>query len=175
MGLLDPITDLVFGDPPKASRSGAFPKAQLKALGTSYGDFLLDRLGTPVQDTEQFRLGSTAIRDALSMQSATARQRLGDAAITGGFADSGAVLAGMTDIERAQAQSYAQSVTELLLALEDRREQNVLPYLSEGAGESQGLQGLNITSELSRDNLQFGLLDMLLGSSGGSSGNPFGN
>lgn len=153
MGLFDSITGIFFGDAPEAKPSGAFPSDRLKKLGGSYGDFLINRLNTPAEKTMQFYLGKQAIRDALDEQGATARQRLGDTAVAGGFLDSGGVLEGMTDIERAQAQAYAGEITNLLLALEDRREQNVLPFLSQGAGEAAQLSGLNIQSGMAQDRL----------------------
>lgn len=159
-GLLDPVTDVLFGGSPSAGLSGAFPG--LGELGKEFSAFLLDRLKTPASETESYRYGTKAIRDALTATSKTARQRLGDTANTRGFLDSGAVYQGLTDIELAEAQSFAESVTALYLGLEDRREQNVLPYLSGGASESAQIQGINVQSSLSRDNLQAGLLTDLL-------------
>ena len=164
----------VFGDTPSAKPSGAFPKEQLEALGTGFGDFLLDRLNTPVTETETFDLGSQAIRDALSTQGATARQRLGDAANTGGFLDSGAVTGGLIDIERGQAQAFAQQMQQLILALEDRREQGILPFLSQGSAESTQIgianAGFESASQLQSRQQGHEVGMSFLGGGGGSSG-----
>ena len=144
-GLFGEVGTEIFGDAPKIKPSGAFP---IGTLGTDFQEFLSDRLNTPAAESEQFELGSKAIRDALTAQSATARQRLGDTANTGGFLDSGAVLQGQADIARVESQVFASELNNLLIALEDRREQNVLPFLSQGSGESVGIQSFNANAKL---------------------------
>jgi len=167
MGLFDPITDSLFGGTPQASPSGAFPG--LGELGGEFQKFLMDRLKDPA-GSSQFKLGSQVIRDALSTSGATARQRLGDAATTGGFLDSGVTASGLLDIERGQSQAFASSLSELLLGLEDRRDQGVLQFLSQGAGENTSIQGMNLQSQSARDSLQFGLIDKFAPSASGEGG-----
>jgi hypothetical protein len=125
------------GDP---GTSGSFPDN--RELGEAFQAFLLERLNTPPADTESFRLGSQAIRDAITTQSATARQRFGDAATTGGFLDSGALTSGLLDIDRAGSAAFASQIRDLLLALEDRRMEGVVPFLTGASGEHLGRAGL---------------------------------
>ena len=130
MGLFDTFTEGLFGGGDPGS-SGAFP---IGDLGGAMNEYLMQKLRTPAKDSTQFALGSQAIRDGISAQTATARQRFGDRATTGGFLDSGAVTSGMMDIDRAGTASYASSIRELLLGLEDRRAVGVLPFL-QGASQ----------------------------------------
>lgn len=150
-GLLDSVGGLLFGGVPSASRSGAFPGA--KELGRAAQEYLLGRLQTPAAESMQFQLGSQAIRDSLSQSAGAARQRLGDLAVNRGFMDSGAVTAGMLDIERTQASTYASQINNLLLALEESRMNNVLPFLGAASSENTAIQGMNMQAELARENL----------------------
>jgi hypothetical protein len=147
-GLVGNISSGLFGkvDPGRADVSGAFPG--LEDLGGEFSAFLQERLATPAEETKEFTLGSAAIRDALSGSSATARQRLGDISQTGGFLDSGAATRGLIDVERAEGEALGTALTNLLLGLEDRRTQGVLPFLGAGAGEQFNVNQLNIMSSL---------------------------
>jgi len=138
------VKDLFFNDSSRAGRSGAFPASwDLEGLGMDFNKFLQERLTTPVEQTKQFDLGSAAIRDQLTGLSATARQRLGDSASTGGFLDSGQVARGETDIARGEFQAMGEALTALILGLEGQRTDLVLPYLAAASGESVNIDQIN--------------------------------
>ena len=147
-GLFGGFTDLLFGK--AGGPESQFPGS--KELGSEFQKFLMDRLKTPVQDTEQFRLGRGAIRDATTDIAATARQRLGDAGVQGGFLDSGNLqLSGNLDIDRAELNAFGAAVRDLILGLEQQRVEGILPFLSGGqqaegqqSGFELGLRGQNI-------------------------------
>jgi hypothetical protein len=131
----------------------------LSELGEEYNKYLLELLREPVTETQQFELGSEAIRENLARTSAGARQRLGETAIAGGYGDSGAVLDASGDIDRAELQAFAAGLRDLLMGLEERRAAQVLPYLGLGVQENLGVEGVNIEAilamkELSRKKLQ---------------------
>jgi len=138
-----------FGRPPDEQfGSGAFAQDDLTQLGGEYADFLRERLRTPVTETERFRLGRGAIRDSLTASSATARQRLSDAGLAGGFADSGVMNRGNMDIDRAEMQAFSSSIRDLIMGLEDRRGAGVLPYLAAGSREHTQTTGINVGSQV---------------------------
>ena len=146
MGLLDGITGAIFGSAEAPGPSGAFPG--LGALGNEFQKYLLDRLRTPVEQTQQFRLGKASIRDSLTEASATARQRLGDRAVTGGFFDSGTVNRGLDDISRAELKASGIAIRDLILGLESQRAAQVLPFLSAGSGEHVNLGQLGLQADM---------------------------
>jgi hypothetical protein len=142
----------------KAKTSGAFGHSkQQKQLGGNYADFLIQRLGQDPTESPLFSLGADLIRDTLTQQSATARQRFGDASVQGGYMDSGVVTEGLIDIQRNEDASYASELTKLLIAVEERREQNVLPFLSGASQEHLQVKGMNIQAQ---SNLQSSVADM---------------
>lgn len=149
------------GSVPRAGASGAFQG--LPQLGGELQKYLLQRLQTPATESQEFKLGSAGIRDALETVSGAARQRLGDTATASGYLDSGVVRRGLTDIDRAELQSFSGAIRDLILGLEDRRSQGVLPYLAAGSGEQLGVSGQNIQAALGQrsQNLQF--IQSLLG------------
>lgn len=110
------------------------PFQNVDQIGQKFSQRLMERLGQPVEESQAFFYGSKAIRDSLSIQSATARQRLGDSAVAGGFMGSGAVQQGGLDIARGESFAFSQGIQELFLQLEDRREQDVLSFLSAASG-----------------------------------------
>ena len=134
----------LFGQRVRSGPSGAFQDVDV--IGKGFSNLLQERLFTPTRRSEAFQQGSTAIRDALSAQSATARQRLGDTAQAGGFLGSGAAQQGSLDIARGESMAFSQGIQELFLQLEDRRERNVLPFLSAASGETLSVDQLNIQS-----------------------------
>lgn len=139
MGLFDQMTQGLFGGGDPGS-SGSFPGN--REVGEALQRLLLERLNTPPSETEAYRLGSQAIRDAMTMETNTARQRYGDMATTGGFADSGALLSGLMGIDRAGAAAQAGELRNLLLGLESRRLEGVLPFLSGASEEHLGRAGI---------------------------------
>ena len=128
MAILDILTDSLFGGGTDVFGSG---------LGGEFGDFLSDRLATPASESEQFRTGSTALRDRLGSVAGAQRQRFSDRASAGGFQDSGAAITGIQNIDRQELGAFQGGLTDLLLGLEDRREQSVLGFLGGQAGEQQ--------------------------------------
>ena len=134
--------DVLFGGAgPKAKRTGGFVNQE--DLGESFSKFLQERLEGDVTDDPRFQQGSQAIRDALGNVSATQRQRLGDTSIAGGFRDSGVVDRGLGDIDRAEMQSFASAIRDLVMGFESERGEGVLPYLAGGAQENVNIFGLN--------------------------------
>lgn len=113
-------------------------------LGDDFRTFLQDRLNTPIQDTEQFRLGRESIRTGVEEIGGTARQRLGDTAATGGFQDSGAVGSGLREIDRAEIGAFAQGIRDLILGLEEQRTEGILPFLGGAAQENLGIAQFNL-------------------------------
>ena len=131
---------------------GNFPRSD--RLGLEFSQFLRQRLDTPVSETEEFRLGAKAIGEGASGIAKRARQRLGDAGVSGGFLDSGNLqLSGNLDIDRAELASFTGAIRELLLNLEDRRTEGILPFLSgaQGAFDARADRGVAKRGQ----NLQF--------------------
>jgi len=135
------VSDLFFSKSGGGSSSGAFQN--VSGIGMDFSEFLQERLNTPAEESIQFKLGSSAIRDALSAQTATARQRFGDSANTGGFVDSGAVNQGNLDISQAEFRAMGEAMTSLILGLEQQRTDLVLPFLAASSGESVNIKQLN--------------------------------
>ena len=127
MAILDILTDSLFGGGTDVFGSG---------LGGEFGDFLSDRLATPASESEQFRTGATALRDRVGAVAGAQRQRFSDRASAGGFQDSGAAITGIQDIDRQELGAFQGGLTDLLLGLEDRREQSVLGFLQGQSGEA---------------------------------------
>ena len=146
MGLVGSLYDIVLGGRAgHADLSGAFP---IGNLGTELQSYLMRRLKTPTAELPEFLMGSTAIRESLGRVSGEARQRLGDTATSRGFLDSGTVLSGIGDIDRAELESYSQGLRELFLGLELSKSEGVLPYLQSASNEFGSTQGLNIQRDL---------------------------
>ena len=155
MGLFDIIGG---GSIPDIKASGAF--GDLEEFGATLRARLLGELDDPT-GTEAFSRGSTAIREALSRQSATARQRLGDRAASGGFADSGVVNEGLSDIDRAELSATGNALSALILGIDDRAVGNALPFLFAGANEFSGAEMANLNASLQGRNQAFGLFQNL--------------
>jgi len=128
----------------KKATSHKGPFQNVDQIGQRYSQHILDRLQTPVEQSQAFFYGSKAIRDALSVSAETTRQRLGDTAQAGGFLGSGAVQQGNIDIERGKAMAMSQSINDLFLQLEDSREQDVLTFLSGASGREMQIRQQNI-------------------------------
>lgn len=160
MGLISEITGGIFDilggeDPRTLATSDAFQ--QLEPVGEAFSQLLLNRLQTRPEDTRAFGMLSESLREQLSRTAGAQRQRLGDTAQARGFLDSGAVFEGLADIDRAELEAFASGIRDILLGLEDRRTQNVLPFLSAAANESLGVGKANLQSELTQrgQNLDF--------------------
>jgi hypothetical protein len=140
-GIFGDQFDFVFGRGPEdIQTSGAFQ--QTGKVGKAFSDLLLERLMQSPEETETFRRFRGALGDQISRQGGAARQRLSDALVTGGSFDSGVRFAGIEDIDRAGIETFGRELNQLLLGLEDRRTQGVLPFLGGAAQENLGVQGL---------------------------------
>jgi len=135
------------------------PFQNVDQIGREYSQHILERLQTPVEQSQAFFYGSKAIRDALSGQAATTRQRLGDTAAAGGYLDSGAVHQGNLDIARGESMAMSQAVNDLFMQLEDRRERDILPFLSAFAGASLEKRG----QDVAKRGQEFGFAGDVLG------------
>jgi hypothetical protein len=111
---------------------------------------MLERLNQPVEESEAFMFGSQAIRDALTGEASGARQGLGQAATSGGFLDSGSVIQGDIDIGQAKQIAMADAIQQLFVELEDRRERDVLPFLTGYSNRQLGLRGQDIAERGAR-------------------------
>ena len=155
MAFFDFVTDLFLDDgPPDLKKSGAFQKTD--EIGAGFSQEILDLLG-PTGDSQAFKVGSNLIRDQLGKVSATQRQRLGDRGSSGGFSDSGAINRGLSDIDRAEFGATSTSLEKLILGIEDRKFNVVLPFLQAAANENLGVGSLNINKDLTErgQNAQF--------------------
>jgi hypothetical protein len=103
-------------------------------VGKSWGDYLNNLYATPVDQTQPYISGSTAIRDALSREAGGAQDALGRATQAGGYYDSGARLAGLGDINRQKMFAYGQSLSQLLASLEHDRMSAAAPFLASQIG-----------------------------------------
>ena len=121
-------------------------------LAEQYRSVLGERLRPVTEQPDYFR-AVQGLRDALDLQARTARQRLGDAAVTGGFADSGALIEGSLDIERASQGAFSSGLANILDALEARRTAGVLPFLS--ALSQEALGGAQLELQGRGQDLQF--------------------
>lgn len=166
-GLYDTLAGGV--DIPWANASEAWQN--VKGVGTAYSNLLLERLLTPPEQTKEFAGYSTALRDTLSREAGSARSRLSDAALGGGWYDSGARIAGLGDIDRAELESWAGGIRDILLGLDARRTAEVLPFLSGASGESVNIQNANIGAALGQRGQNLGVFNNAFSSffSGGGS------
>jgi hypothetical protein len=154
------VFDLLIGevDPASANTFTHDP------LAGALHSFLLQRLNTPATESLEFSLGSDAIREGLDRSSATARQRLQDQAIATGNLGGGAVFAGLQDIQRADVESFATGLRQLILGLEQRRTEGVIDFLRAKSAEQLGqvsadvaIRGQNLgLFSSTADNISFG-------------------
>lgn len=154
------------GSPGEVQTSGFFPRGLGQKLGRQYGRFLLERLRTPVEQSQAYTMGSSLIRDALSRSAGATRERLSGTALGQGWLDSGQFTSSLLDIERASGASEIQGLTNLFLELEARRTSEILPYLQTGASEFASVERTNaqIASQTRGQNLSF--MSQLLSSGG---------
>jgi hypothetical protein len=159
-GLLGGLNDALFGAPPSIGRSGAFQN--IKEIGGDLSEFLLDILTADVSESDAFQRGSAAIRDAISAQTATGRQRVGDTATAGGFLDSGALNTALVDIERGGIGSFAEQIRALIQSLEDRKFSFALPFLQAASGESVAVGTANLQADIAARGQDVGFYQQLL-------------
>ena len=145
-GFLGGIFDSVFGEVDKSEKSGGFQN--LGSLGSDYSKWLMDRMNTPTTELPEWAAGKGAIQDAVSAQGATARQRLGDAGVAGGFIDSGQIGRGNTDIARGEMTAFSSALRDLFMQLETSKTAGVLPYLTRGAAENASIENANLQGSI---------------------------
>ena len=164
-GIFGTLDDLMFGGMDKSEKSGGFKN--LGSLGSDYSEWLLERMNTPTTELPEYAAGEGAIRDAVGQQGATARQRLGDAGVSGGFMDSGQIARGNTDIARGEMTAFSGALRELFMQLETSKTAGVLPYLTRGAAENTSIENANLMGSLqSRGqsmNFMSSMVDSILG------------
>lgn len=136
-GILGGVFNTIFGgggQGPSVPGSNIFGPGEVGGL---WGDYLKDLYRTPIDKTPQFRTQSTALRDALSLESNTQKDEFGLASNAGGFYDSGARLAGLNDINRSRLASYSQGLAQILSKLESDKMQAAFPFVSSFINEYQ--------------------------------------
>lgn len=140
-GILGELTDILFGEGPSFQASGVFPGAP--RVGQKFMQLLLERMKFP---TEQriFPVLEEALRESVGRVAGTQRQRLGEAAVAGGFFESGERLQGLETISRQEVQAFTQGMRDILLGLEGRRTEGVLPFLGGASQEALALQQLQL-------------------------------
>lgn len=146
-GIHGEFFDLLLGPgAPKPSPSGAFGDPQaLYGLGSNYSRYLASLLKEDVTKTQPYSTLTTSLRDTLGAEVGRAKASFGDAAVAGGFADSGAVPAAYGDIARSGLSAYSSGLRDIYLGLEKNRMDqinNILPFLSGASQESVALQQL---------------------------------
>ena len=104
-------------------------------VGGSWGDYLKSLYATDTGSSKQFQSQSTALRDALSMEAGGASEKFATATNAGGFYDSGARLAGLSEINRAKMYSYSQGLTAILAKLEEQKLAAAYPFIQSQLGE----------------------------------------
>lgn len=109
-------------------------------VGGGWEQYLKDLYATPTDKSKQYNVLSTALRDALTMESDTMKDEFGAAASSGGFFDSGARLAGLSDINRNRIASYSQGLSQILAKLESDKMSAAFPYLQARIGEFSAYQ-----------------------------------
>jgi hypothetical protein len=104
-------------------------------VGGFWGDYLKKLYATPTGESPQFLSQSTALRDALTRESATQGEQFGQATNAGGFFDSGARLMGLGEIDRNRMASFSQGLTAILQKLEEEKLNAAYPFLTAQLGE----------------------------------------
>ena len=121
------------GDPDrKTPNPGFFNEG---TVGGLWGDYLKSLYATDTGSSKQFQSQSTALRDALGKEAGGAGEQFAAATNAGGFYDSGARLAGLSEINRAKMYSYSQGLTAILAKLEEQKLQAAYPFLQAQIGE----------------------------------------
>lgn len=103
-------------------------------VGGSWSDYLKELYAQDTGTSKQFQSQSTALRDALGQEAGGAGEKFAAATNAGGFYDSGARLAGLSEINRAKMYSYSQGLTAILAKLEDQKLQAAYPFLQAQIG-----------------------------------------
>ena len=138
MGAFGWLSAKLYGKEDKPAAPGLFAPG---TVGGMYGDYLKDMYRTPTDQSPLFKRQSMVIRDALSQESDTAKDELTAAANSEGFFDSGARIAGLSEINRNRIAAYSQSVASLLAKMESDKLQAAFPYLQAQIGEYGAYQG----------------------------------
>lgn len=174
-GILGNIFDPLIGrGPSTAETSGGFQN--LEGVGSAFSSFLLRRLRKDPSKTREFGFLREALRDQVEGFGAAARQRGSDRAISGGFLDSGQFGDQLAAIDRGEIAAFSGGIRDILIDLERRRTEGVLPFLAAGAQESLGVQGLESSNRLAERGQNFDFASDIFGAlvPGGFAGNPIG-
>ena len=132
-GILGWIHNNISGDQSRATPSpGLFG---VGTVGASWGDYLKSLYATDTGSSKQFQSQSTALRDALGQEAGGAGEKFAAATNASGFYDSGARLAGLSEINRAKMYSYSQGLTAILAKLEEQKLAAAYPFLQAQIGE----------------------------------------
>ena len=134
-----PIALSFFGGGSKAKSSGAFTGE----LATAFQKLLLDRIQGDVTDSEAFKSGAGALEDIIARERGSLRSATADRARREGFGDSGQVRSDFAEIDRNALGAHAQGLNQLLLELDRRRIEGVLPFLTGISGEHLGRASIN--------------------------------
>lgn len=170
-GILGGLDYILSGSKRKISRPNLFGAG---TVGGGWADYLKNLYATPTEQSGVYRSQSTALRDALSQESATQGDQFSQASNAGGFYDSGARFQGLNDINRNRLMSYSQGLTQILTNLENQKMQAAFPFLQAQMGEFTGYQNAvqgaeNAQNVRSGQNKQFvsDTFGSLMGSMGG--------
>jgi len=143
-------------------------------LAQDLENFLSEQLNTPVTEGSQFQSLSTALQEQLAGLAKTQKQTAGEAAQTGGYADSGALLGQFGDIDRAQLEAFSSGLREIIQYLESKRTEDILPFLSAQAEEQLGKEAISAEAGSSRRLQNLSFISDIFGRGGPfSEGSPF--
>lgn len=146
------VGGLFKSQPGNISESGAFQG--YKELGGKYSQFLMERLGQDVTKSRSFQLGSTALQEGIGQIAANQRESLGRNASAGGYRDSGEFMRLLQGVDTEEIQAFGGSLRDLIMALEDRRGQDVLPFLGAASNEIFNVRSSNQATKLGLRNSQ---------------------
>lgn len=139
-------------------------------VGGGWQDYLKDLYSTDTTKSANYISQSTALRDALSRNSAGQQEQFSMASNQGGFYDSGARLAGLGDINRTQQYNYAQGLTDILGRLESEKLGAAFPFLQAQLGEYQAYYGARLGEETAGNYRANAVASNITGVFGGSGG-----
>jgi hypothetical protein len=115
------------------------------------------------------------LRDFLTREARTSRQRLSDTANTRGFLDSGQVFEGIEDIERGKLEAFSRGITELVMDLDRRGDQLALPFLGAASQENLAVQGANQQAQLGQRGQNLGFASNMTNLAAGLTGGGISN
>lgn len=132
-GILGWVHNNVSGDQSRSTPSPGLFKPG--TVGGYWGDYLKNLYATPTGESPQFTSQSTALRDALAMESGAQKEQFASGTNASGFYDSGARLAGLNTINRGEMASYSQGLVAILQKLEEEKLNAAYPFMTSQLGE----------------------------------------